>query len=93
MTPMIKIDNPRARVSEVVMEPGVERATYVRETDQIIVFLDDAKYARRDAATGEVLVRDRKAGEVLWHNKGEHAPALTNVGSTPYRALVIELFS
>lgn len=88
---MIKIDNPRARVTEVVMEPGVERPSYVRETDQIIVFLDDAAYTRRDAATGEVLLRNRKAGEVLWHNKGEHAPALTNAGTTGYRALVIEL--
>jgi len=87
----IKIDNARARVTEVVMEPGVEREPYVRATDQIIVFLDDAKYARRDAETGEVLLRDREAGEVLWHNKGEHAPALTNVGSAPYRALVIEM--
>lgn len=87
----LKLDNPRARVTEVVMEPGVERCSYIRETDQIIVFLDDATYARRDAATGEVLTRNRKAGEVLWHNKGEHAPALTNVGPAPYRALVIEL--
>ncbi|BDC51854.1 hypothetical protein F183_A41690 [Bryobacterales bacterium F-183] len=88
---MDRIDNARARVTEVVMEPGVERPPYIRETDQIIVFLDDAVYSRRDAATGEVLLRERKAGEVLWHNKGEHAPALTNAGSTPYRALVIEL--
>jgi hypothetical protein len=87
----VKIDNPRATVTEVVCEPGVTRESYIRATDQIIVFLDDANYQRTDAETGDSLVRERKAGDVLWHNKGEHAPALTNIGTKPYRALVIEL--
>ena len=43
------------------------------------------------AATGEKTIRERKSGEVLWHSKGEDAPVLTNLGSKPYRTLVVEL--
>jgi hypothetical protein len=35
-------------------------------------------------------VRERKSGDVIWHDKGEDAPRLTNAGK-PYRTLVIEL--
>ena len=35
-------------------------------------------------------VRERKAGDVIWHDKGEDAPQLTNLGTAAYRTLVIE---
>jgi hypothetical protein len=57
----------------------------------VIVWLDDAKYQRLDSTTKEKTVRERKRGEILWHNKGEDAPVLTNLGSAPYRTLTIEL--
>jgi hypothetical protein len=44
-----------------------------------------------DSETKEKTVRERKSGEVIWHNKGEDAPVLINLGSKPYRTLVIEL--
>ena len=57
----------------------------------MIVFLDDCKYERIDSQTHEKTVRRRKSGEVIWHNKGEDAPVLTNLGTKPYRTLVVEL--
>lgn len=87
----VLLENVRARVTEVTYEPGVPRPRYLRPTDQIIVFLDDCEYERVDSKTGERLLRRRKAGEVLWHDRAEDAPVLTNKGSKAYRTLVIEL--
>lgn len=87
----IKLENARVKVSEVIYQPGVGRERYIRPTDQVIVFLDDCKYQRTDSQTGEKTVRERKSGDVIWHDKGEDAPVLVNLGSKPYRTLVIEL--
>ena len=57
----------------------------------MIVFLDDCKYQRIDSKTGEKTVRERKSGDVIWHDKGEDAPVLINAGAKPYRTLLIEL--
>lgn len=85
------LTNPRVVVKETTYLPGVPRERYTRPTDQVIVFLDDCRYSRKDSATGEVTVRTRKSGEVIWHNKGEDAPVLTNLGTKPYRTLTIEM--
>jgi hypothetical protein len=87
----VKLENPRVKVSEVVYQPGVARDRYVRPTDQVIVFLDDSRYERTDSQTKEKTVRERKSGDVIWHDKGEDAPVLVNLGTKPYRTLVIEL--
>jgi hypothetical protein len=87
----VKLENAKVRVTEVTYTPAVPRERYTRPTDQIIVFLDDSKYRRTDSQTGEKTVRERKSGDVIWHNKGEDAPVLENLGSKPYRTLVIEL--
>lgn len=86
-----KLENARVKVSEIVYEPGVPRERYIRGADQVIVFLDDCRYRRIDSNTKEKTVRERKSGEVIWHNKGEDAPVLINLGSKPYRTIVIEL--
>jgi hypothetical protein len=88
---MTKLENKRVRVKEVTYPVGVPRTPYIRPTDQVIVFLDDSRYERVDSQTKEKAVRERKAGDVIWHDKGEDAPQLTNVGTKPYRTLVIEL--
>ncbi len=85
------IDNKKVRVLETTYLPGVPREPGVRATDQVIVFLDDCAYERKDPVTGELTVRRRKSGEVIWHDKGEAAPQLTNKGDKPYRTLTIEL--
>jgi hypothetical protein len=87
----VKLENARVRVTEVVAAAGSARERGIREADQVIVFLDDCRYERTDPATGDKTVRERKSGEVIWHNKGEEAPVLVNVGTTPYRTLVIDL--
>ena len=86
-----QLENDKVKITELVYQPGVARQRYIRPTDQVIVFLDDCKYQRTDSQTGEKTVRERKAGETIFHNKGEDAPVLINLGSKPYRTLVIEL--
>lgn len=85
------MENPRVRVSHVVFEPGVPREGYVRPTAQVVVFLDDCRYQRVDAETGAKLMRERRAGETLWHEAGEQAPVLINAGNVPFRTLIIEI--
>jgi hypothetical protein len=87
----VTLENARVRISEVTYHPGVPRERYIRPTDQVIVFLDECKYRRTDSQSGEKTVRQRKSGEVIWHDKGEDAPVLENLGTKPYRTLVIEL--
>lgn len=87
----VLLENARVRVKEVTYMPGVPRDRYIRPTDQIIVFLDDCKYQRTDSKTGEKTMRERKSGEILWHDRAEDAPVLTNMGTAPYRTLTIEL--
>lgn len=87
----VRLENQKVKVSMVTYEPGVPRERYIRPTDQIIVFMDDCKYERKDSATGEKTVRQRKSGDVIWHDKGEDAPVLTNLGTKAYRTMVIEL--
>lgn len=84
------LDNQRVTVTEITMPQQARREAYTRPTDQIIVFIDEADYEATDAA-GQKQVKHRKAGEIIWHNKGEAAPTLVNVGQHPYRNLVISL--
>ncbi|MBI1788710.1 MAG: hypothetical protein HYR60_14325 [Acidobacteria bacterium] len=87
----VLLENVRARVTEVTYEPGKPRDRHIRPTDQIIVFLDDCRYQRIDSATGQKTVRERKSGEIIWHDRSEDAPVLTNLGTKPYRTLLVEL--
>lgn len=87
----VKLENAKVRVTEVTYLPGAARERFIRQHDQVIVFLDDCKYQRTDSKTGEKTVRERKSGDVIWHDKGEDAPVLVNLGAKPYRTLVIEL--
>lgn len=86
-----KLENARVRITEVRYDPGVPRERSIRASDQVIVFLDDCSYERTDSETHAKEIRVRKSGDVIWHNKGEDAPVLKNVGTKPYRTLVIEL--
>src|SRR5260370_16464857 len=91
LTTQVKLDNAKVHVSEVTYAPGTPRERFIRAHDQVIVFLDDCRYERVDSQTKEKTVRERKSGEVIWHDKGEDAPRLTNLGSKPYRTLVVEI--
>jgi hypothetical protein len=87
----VKLENARVRVTQLDYAPGQPREKSIRPADQVIVFLDDSRYERIDPDTGAKEIRTRKSGDVIWHNKGEVAPVLTNVGTKAYRELVIEL--
>ncbi len=87
--PKVLLDNPRVTITEMTMPPEARREGYKRPTDQIIVFLDSASYEATDAE-GKKQVKQRKPGEIVWHNKGEDAPLLLNKGKS-YRNLVIAL--
>jgi hypothetical protein len=87
----VTLENPRIKVTQVTYPPGVARDRYTRTADQVIVFLDDCKYQRIDSQTLEKTIREHKSGDVIWHNKGEDAPVLINIGPKQYRTLVVEL--
>jgi len=87
----VALENAHVRVTEVTYNPGMPRERSIRPSNQIIVFLDDCRYERTDSVTHEKTIRERKSGDVIWHDKGEDAPQLINLGSQPYRTLVIEL--
>src|SRR5579872_2310240 len=78
---VVKVDNPRVLVTEVTSPPAGVRPRGKRQMDQVVVFLDDCRYERIDAVTGEKSMRERKAGDVLWQGKGEDVPQLINVGT------------
>jgi len=86
-----KLENNRVRITELDYDPGKPREKSIRASDQVIVFLDDSRYERIDPDSGKKEVRTRKSGDVIWHNKGEVAPVLTNLEKKTYRTLVIEL--
>jgi len=87
----VLLDNAKVRVTEISSPVGGVRERGVRATDQVIVFLDDCRYERIDPANGAKTIRERKSGDIIWHDKGEDAPQLTNAGAKPYRQIVIEL--
>lgn len=87
----MKLENARVRVYQLDYEAGKPREKSVRAADQVIVFLDDARYERIDPETGAKEIRTRKSGDAIWHDKGEIAPVLTNKGIKSYRTLVVEL--
>src|SRR5580698_3613372 len=87
----VKLENPRVKITQLDYEPNKPREKSIRPADQVIVFLDDSRYERIDPDTGAKEIRTRKSGDVIWHNKGEVAPVLTNLNKKTYRTLVIEL--
>jgi hypothetical protein len=87
----VLLENPKVRVTELSYQPGAPRERSIRATDQVIVFLDDCRYQRKDPVTGQMTVREHKSGDVIWHDKAEDAPELTNLGDKTYRTVVVEL--
>jgi hypothetical protein len=91
VTAVPKLENARVKVTQLDYLPGAPREKSIRPSDQVIVFLDDSRYERIDPDTGAKEIRTRKSGDVIWHNKGEVAPVLTNLDRKTYRTLVIEI--
>jgi hypothetical protein len=83
------LENPKVQVNGVLYEQASVRAPHTRPQDQVIVFLDDASY-EVVYANGKKEQRERRAGDVIWHSRGEVAPALNNIGKT-YRTVVVNI--
>ncbi|NOT60306.1 MAG: hypothetical protein HOP19_08785 [Acidobacteria bacterium] len=84
------LENERVAVTEYSYGAQAKRTPYTRETDQVIVFIDDAEYDATDAQ-GKTQHKLRKRGEIVWHDKGEVAPTLLNTTKKPFRNVVIAL--
>ena len=84
------LENGKVLVREVIYEKNSRRPTHVRQNDQVIIFLDDAHYEVA-FPDGKKETRTRKAGEVIWHSRGETAPNLINRGDLSYRTIVVNL--
>jgi hypothetical protein len=84
------MDNARVTVREIVLAPGSARAARARPTDELVLFPEEAHYQATDAA-GKVSPRDRKPNEVVWHEKGEQAPTLSNPTKKTVRYFSISL--
>jgi hypothetical protein len=91
-TPSIKtiLENNKVLVREMVYEKDAHRPVHQRQNDEVIVFVSDAQY-EVVYPDGKKETRIRKAGEVIWHNRGETAPNLTNTGRSRYRTIVVNL--
>jgi hypothetical protein len=83
------LENDKVQVNRVLYEKDSVRLAHTRPRDQVIVFLDDARYSVAPAG-GKKELRERKSGDVIWHSRGEEAPTLTNLG-TSYRTVVVNL--
>jgi hypothetical protein len=91
-TPSIKtiLENNKVLVREMVYEMDAQRPAHQRQNDQVIVFVNDAQY-EVVYPDGKKETRTRKAGEVIWHSRGETAPNQTNTGRNRYRTIVVNL--
>jgi hypothetical protein len=83
----VVFDNARATVKDVTMAPGARRPPRTRETDELVLFPEEAHYQAVEA-DGKKQPRDRTPGTVVFHKKGELAPTLVNTG-----AKVVHYFS
>jgi hypothetical protein len=83
-------ENPNVAVREITMVPGTQRAPRVRETDEVVLFCEEAHY-RAVTADGKREPRDRKPGTVVFHSKGEQAPTLINDGKKPVHYFSLSL--
>jgi len=86
----VVFDNARATVREVTMAPGARRPPRTRETDELVLFPEEAHYQAVEA-DGKKQPRDRAPGTVVFHKKGELAPTLVNTGAKVVRYFAISL--
>jgi hypothetical protein len=86
----VVFEHPRVTVREITIGPGAQRSARVRETDEVVLFCEEAHYGAV-TAEGKREPRDRKPGTVVFHNKGEQAPTLVNDGKRPVHYFSLSL--
>lgn len=82
----VKIDNDRVRVLEFRMAPGQTEPMH-DHPPFVVYFLGDA-LIRATAADGTTSESKIAAGDVGWRERTTHA--VTNIGTTDIRALIVE---
>lgn len=87
----LRADNDRLTLTEYTFQPGVPIKVKPRAHDQLVLFLDDCRYERTDPSSGLKSLRVRKAGEFIWYDRGGDSATVLNVGSAPFRLMLIEL--
>jgi hypothetical protein len=88
---ILRTDNERLILTEYTFQPGAPVKLKPRIHDQLILFIDDCRYERTDPASGLKSLRIRKAGDFIWYDRGGDSATVLNVGSTPFRFMLIEL--
>jgi hypothetical protein len=86
----VALENGRVAVSVVDLPPGARRPGRTRPTDELVLFCEESHYQVVDAQ-GHAESRDRMPGTVVWHDKGDLAPALVNPGPKPVRLYSVSL--
>ena len=83
----VKIDNPRVRVIEAVLQPGQKEQMHSHPASVVYVLSDGV--IRNHAPDGSTSEATLKAGDVIYRELLTHWAE--NIGTTPVRLLLIEL--
>jgi quercetin dioxygenase-like cupin family protein len=83
------LENDQVRVIESTIPPGTLQAKHSHPAT--IVYYLTASTVKSEAPDGKLAVTERKAGDVAYREPLTHSAE--NVGTTPAKALVIELKS
>jgi len=83
------LENALVEVTRIEYGEKSVRPPHVRPRNQVIVFIDDARY-QVSYQNVKTETRNRKSGDIIWHLQGEEAPTLTNLGGK-YRTVVVNL--
>lgn len=86
-----KVNSPWLRVEYDYghFQTGGEELATILDRLRPYVAVISLQDKRLDSKTKEKTIIERKAGDVIFHMKGEDAPELTNLGTKTYRTLVI----
>lgn len=86
-TIVVKLDNPRVRVYDVVLKPGEKENLHSHPA--YVVYVIEGGKVRNHAADGSVAEAEFKAGEVFYREPVTHWAE--NIGTTTLRVALVEL--
>jgi quercetin dioxygenase-like cupin family protein len=89
VSPDVKVlfENDRVRVLDVLHQPGGKEPMHSHPA--YVAYYLGATTMKVTSPDGKTVVKDRKAGEVVWGEPVTHA--VENVGTTEFHVLIIEL--
>lgn len=85
-------ENDQVRVWDLRLEPGESTGLHRHTTDFLYVVIGDGSLQRLDAEGGSQPARQMADGDVHFRRvAGEDVHEAVNVGTTPWRNIVVEL--